>query len=166
MPISTPATTCATRSARHLLRAHVDPFGPVPANRLADELRSIPHLRQPTDFDFAAWYRGAYGARLDPMAGTPCGTGPASAIVKFESIARTRNLARLIDANATPGAVVLVEAGANHWLALRDYLDRVLTDGQAAGRQQGSNCFMLASAQCASAPSLLDTVMLALDPSG
>ena len=108
----------------HLLRAHVDPFGPVPANRLADELRSIPHLRQPKDFDFAAWYRGAYGARLDPMAGTPCGTGPASAIVKFESIARTRNLARLIDANATPGAVVLVEAGANHWLALRDYLDR------------------------------------------
>lgn len=107
----------------HLLRAHVDPFGPVPADRLAEEVRSIPHLRQPQDFDFAAWYRGAYGPRLDLMAGTPCGTGPASAIVKFESIARTRNLVRLIDADATPGAVVLVEAGANHWLALRDYLD-------------------------------------------
>ncbi|WP_010186329.1 hypothetical protein [Sphingomonas sp. PAMC 26605] len=106
----------------HLLRAHVDPFGaPAPA-ALDSELAAVPAARRPERFDYAAWYRAAYGPTFDPAAVTPCGTGVASAIVKAESVRRTQLLAAQIDATAKPGTVVLVEAGANHWLALRAYL--------------------------------------------
>lgn len=106
----------------HLLRARQNPFKDVPGAAIQHELAAVPHMRQPASFDFAGWYRKAYGDRFDPAAGTPCGTGIASQIVKSESVRRTLNIVDLLDGFAKPGKVVLIEAGGNHWLALRQYL--------------------------------------------
>lgn len=109
----------------HLLRDHLDPFGAPSSAVLQAELDSVPRVRQPAGFDYGAWYRVHYGDSFDPTAGTPCGKGIASRIVKFESVRRTLNIVRLVDTYAGPGSVVMVEAGANHWLALREYLTSI-----------------------------------------
>lgn len=114
----------------HLLRARQNPFKEVYQAAVQRELNSVPHMRQPDSFDFPGWYRKAYGERFDPTAGTPCGTGIASQIVRDESVRRTLNIVDLLDSYARPGKVVLIEAGGNHWLALRQYLASISVNGR------------------------------------
>lgn len=109
----------------HLLRRHVDPFASAASAAVQEEIMSLPHLRQPDNFDYASWYRGAYGDVSDLSAGTPCGKGIASRIIRSESERRTLNIANWVADAVKPGMVVLVEAGANHWLALRDHLNAI-----------------------------------------
>lgn len=107
----------------HLLRAKVDPFaGATAASSVERQMRYAATTQPVPRFDYAAWYRRAYGTTYDPANGTPCGSGIASRVVADLSYRRNLNLAGLIATHAMPGETVLVEAGANHWLALKDWL--------------------------------------------
>lgn len=108
----------------HLLRSHVDPFHiEGSAAQIERQRRYAEQIRPIASFDYLGWYRRNYGDRFDPAAGTPCGPGIAGKIVSDLSYRRNLNLAALIERNAVPGATILVEAGGNHWLALRDWLE-------------------------------------------
>ena len=107
----------------HLLRSKVNPFGSeATAENVARQVRYATTVQPVAEFDYPAWYRRAYGERYDPINGTPCGDGIASRVVSDLSYRRNLNLTGLIDAHAIPGQTILVEAGANHWLALKDWL--------------------------------------------
>lgn len=107
----------------HLLRGHVDPLaGDAAAGEVARQVHYAAMVRPIAGFDYAGWYRKAYGDRYDPSAGTPCGTGIASRAVRDLSYRRNLNMVSLIERHAVPGQTILVEAGANHWLAVRDWL--------------------------------------------
>ena len=109
----------------HLLRARQNPFNAPSSSAIQRELNALPKARQPDNFDFVGWYRKTYGDTFDPRAGTPCGTGIASRIVKDESIRRTLNLMNLLGSYAQPRKVVMVEAGGAHWMALQNYLTSI-----------------------------------------
>lgn len=113
----------------HLLRARQNPFKSPSQSAIEREVQALPMRVQSDPFDFAAWYRTMYGEVFDGRNGTPCGSGVASQIIRAESIRRTRTLANLLLADAKPGKVVMVEAGAAHWLALRAYLDSISRAG-------------------------------------
>lgn len=107
----------------HLVRAKVDPADTVGGIRAVTRETGYAARVQPLGpFDYAGWYRKNYGAAFDASHASPCGGGIAGQVAKDETRRRNLNLVNLIDRYATPGVVVLVEAGANHWLALRGYL--------------------------------------------
>lgn len=107
----------------HLLRSKVNPFDrESAASTVESQIRSAAKAAPVASFDYAAWYRQAYGEQYDPANGTPCGKGIGSRVVKDLSYRRNLNLTSLIEAHAQPGQTLLVEAGANHWLALKDWL--------------------------------------------
>jgi hypothetical protein len=115
----------------HLLRARQNPFASPSAPLIHSEVSAVPRVDQPTSFDFTGWYHATYGDSFDPRAGTPCGSGIASRIVKNESIRRTLNLAHLLVSDAQPGKIVLVEGGSAHWAALHLYLQSLSTPASA-----------------------------------
>lgn len=107
----------------HLLRSKVNPFDrESAASSVERQVRYAATVAPVASFDYAAWYRQAYGEQYDPANGTPCGKGIGSRVVKDLSYRRNLNLTSLIEAHAQPGQTLLVEAGANHWLALKDWL--------------------------------------------
>ncbi|WP_153006142.1 hypothetical protein [Sphingomonas sanguinis] len=107
----------------HLLRSHINPFLQDGGVRAVErQLRYAATIRPITSFDYLAWYRQAYGNEFDINNGTPCGKGIGSRVIDDLSYRRNLNLAGLIDRAALPGKTILVEAGANHWLALKDHL--------------------------------------------
>jgi len=114
----------------HLLRARQNPFATPSSSVIQREVSAVPTVRRPDHFDFTGWYRKTYSDTFDPRAGTPCGTGIASRIVKDESIRRTLNLMTLLDSYAQPGKVVMVEAGGGHWLALQHHLTSISKPGR------------------------------------
>ncbi len=108
----------------HLLRSHDNPFSEASTARAVErQIRYASTVVPITSFDYAAWYRHAYGETFDPNTGTPCGRGIGSKVVNDLSYRRNLNMTGLIEAHALPGQIVLVEAGANHWLALKDWLE-------------------------------------------
>ena len=62
------------------------------------------------------------GRGVGTVFGRGGGKGIGSRVVKDLSYRRNLNLTSLIEAHAQPGQTLLVEAGANHWLALKDWL--------------------------------------------
>ena len=107
----------------HLLRSRVNPFGgETSANEVERQIRYASMAGSVGSFDYADWYRRTYGDTFDPVNGTPCGKGVGSVVVNDLSYRRNLNLTALIEKNATAGHTILVEAGANHWLALKDWL--------------------------------------------
>lgn len=111
----------------HLLRRGIDPSAANVADEVATELKYANAAKPIASFDYAGWYRRNYGDTFRPSEGTPCRDGIASRIVKFETAKRNAHLIDLLLANVTPGKVVMIEAGANHWLALRGYLASIST---------------------------------------
>lgn len=108
----------------HLLRSHDNPFSEESSARAVErELRYASTVVPITSFDYATWYRQAYGEAFDPSNGTPCGQGIGSKVVNDLSYRRNLNMTSLIEAHALPGKTILVEAGANHWLAIKDWLE-------------------------------------------
>ena len=115
--------TMADMLGAHLVRARVDPTDTIGgAQATAREAEYAGTVQSLGPFDYPAWYRKNYGTTFDPTHATPCGGGIAGQVAKDETRRRNINLAGLIDRYATPGGVVLVEAGANHWIAVQPYL--------------------------------------------
>ena len=109
----------------HLIRRHVNPFAGADGGALDSELRDARTVHGIEGFDYAAWYRRHYGDSFDDANGTPCGTGIGASIVAFETAERNRRLIAVLQAHVGPGKTVLIEAGANHWLALRPWLQSI-----------------------------------------
>lgn len=107
----------------HLLRSHINPLSQEGVASAVDrQLRYAATIQPVTSFDYRYWFHKAYGDKFDSNDGTPCGKGVGAKVIDDLSYRRNLNLASLIDGAALPGKIVLVEAGANHWLALRDHL--------------------------------------------
>lgn len=106
----------------HLLRSKVDPFDPKSAPQIQAELRYAAQYGDTSSFDYATWYKTMYGMTVDLTAGTPCGPGVASKIVKYETKMRNENLVSVLQSLAGTSGTIVIEAGAAHWLALNGYL--------------------------------------------
>lgn len=107
----------------HLLRSHINPFSVEGSGRDVErQIRYASTVRPVSSFDYTAWYRNNYGETVDLNNGTPCGNGIGSKIIDDLSYRRNLNMVSLINSHALPGRTILVEAGANHWLALKDWL--------------------------------------------
>lgn len=115
----------------HLARRRIDPFGTNIGPALAAERQADPAVAV-EGFDYPAWYRRSYGDRFIISSGTPCGTGIAAQVVKAETGARNRNAAAVLERTVVAGRTVLIEAGANHWLALDPWL-RSIAVAEGAG---------------------------------
>lgn len=111
----------------HLIRRRADPFDGASDAAIRSELRYAAGIRKLDEFDYAAWYRRTYGDLFVQANGTPCGQGIASRIVKLETAERNRHLIALIGARVGKGKTALIEAGANHWLALSGWLRSIST---------------------------------------
>lgn len=111
----------------HLIRRKIDPFAPQDGAMLDAELREAGTVGPVGRFDYADWYRRHYGDHFVQANGTPCGRGIGAEIVRFETAARNRRIMAVLQDHLAPAKTVLIEAGANHWLALRPWL-RSLSD--------------------------------------
>lgn len=106
----------------HLLRLRINPFAE-PNGTIVDAERREATMVAPVErFDYADWYRRHYGTDFVAANGTPCGTGIGADIVRFETAERNHRLVTVLQAHVGPGKIVLIEAGANHWLALKPWL--------------------------------------------
>ncbi|PMY00761.1 hypothetical protein C1Y22_37255, partial [Pseudomonas sp. MPR-R2A5] len=66
----------------HLLRSKVNPFGrESAASTVERQMRYAATVAPVGSFDYAAWYRQAYGEQYDPANGTPCGKGIGGRVV-------------------------------------------------------------------------------------
>lgn len=111
----------------HLIRRRANPLDGASEAAIRSELRYAAGIKRLDAFDYVAWYHRTYGDQFVQANGTPCGQGIASRIVKFETAERNRHLIDLIGSRVGKGKTVLIEAGANHWLALSDWLRSIST---------------------------------------
>ena len=111
----------------HLIRRRANPFDGTSDAAVQSELKYAAGIKKLDGFDYAAWYRRTYGDQFVQANGTPCGRGIGSRIVKFETAERNRHLVDLIGSRVGKGKTVLIEAGANHWLALSGWLRSMST---------------------------------------
>lgn len=111
----------------HLLRAGADPAEPKEETARRRDLGYAARVGAIDGFDYGAWYRRHYDVPFAAANATPCGTGIAADVLKAESDARSARLAERVMHPVGHARVVMVEAGANHWVALQAWLRRLST---------------------------------------